>query len=99
MGGGACFGGFSDFGDISDIFSSFFGGGFGGSSSSRRNGPVRGEDIGVRINISFEEAAFGVKRDITYARVQKCPDCNGSGSAAAQAPRPVPTAAVVARSA
>lgn len=46
MGGGAGFGGFSDFGDISDIFSSFFGGGFGGSSSSRRNGPVRGEDIG-----------------------------------------------------
>lgn len=90
MGGGAGFGGFSDFGDISDIFSSFFGGGFGGSSSSRRNGPVRGEDIGVRINISFEEAAFGVKRDITYARVQKCPDCNGSGSAAGSSPETCP---------
>ncbi|MBQ8396806.1 MAG: molecular chaperone DnaJ [Clostridia bacterium] len=82
-GGGAGFGGFGDFGDFGDIFSSFFGGGFGGgSSSARRNAPVRGEDIGVRITISFEEAAFGVKRDISYARVQKCPDCNGSGAAA-----------------
>ena len=85
MGGGAGFSGFGDFGDIGDIFSSFFGGfggSFNGSSSARRNGPVRGEDIGVRITISFEEAAFGVKRDISYARVQKCPDCSGSGAAA-----------------
>lgn len=83
MGGGAGFGGFGDFGDFGDIFSSFFGGGFGGgSSSSRRNAPVRGDDIGVRITISFEEAAFGIKRDISYARVQKCPDCDGSGAAA-----------------
>lgn len=83
MGGGAGFGGFGDFGDFGDIFSSFFGGGFGGSSSgNRRNAPVRGDDIGVRITISFEEAAFGIKRDISYARVQKCPDCDGSGAAA-----------------
>ena len=82
MGGGAGFGGFGDFGDFGDIFSSFFGGGFGGSSSARRNAPTRGEDIGVRITISFEEAAFGIKRDISYARVQKCPDCSGSGAAA-----------------
>ena len=65
MGGGdGGFGGFSaDFGDIGDIFSSFFGGGFGSSSSQRRNGPVRGDDIGVSVTISFEEAVFGVKRD------------------------------------
>ncbi len=80
-GGYGGFGGFSDFGDLGDIFGSFFGGGFGGSSSSqRRNGPMRGEDISVRVTVSFEEAVFGVKKDVTYNRIQKCSDCEGSGA-------------------
>ncbi len=79
---GGGFGGFGDFGDISDIFSSFFGGGFGGGGSSRRrNAPVQGEDIGVRVTVTFEEAAFGVKKEITYNRIQKCDECSGSGAA------------------
>ncbi|MBE6537871.1 MAG: molecular chaperone DnaJ [Ruminococcaceae bacterium] len=88
FGGG--FGGFGDFGDISDIFSSMFGGGFGGSSQRRRNGPIRGDDIGVHITISFEEAAFGTKKDITYNRIQKCPDCEGSGAAKGTSPETCP---------
>ena len=83
-GGYGGYGGFSDFGDIGDIFSSFFGGGFGGgfggSSSNRRNAPQRGEDIGVHITLTFEEAAFGVKKDISYKRIQKCDECHGSGA-------------------
>ena len=79
--GGAYGGGFSDFGDIGDIFSSFFGGGFGGSSGQRRNAPMRGEDIAVRLTVSFEEAAFGTKKDVSYNRIQKCTDCGGSGAA------------------
>ena len=79
--GGAYGGGFGDFGDIGDIFSSFFGGGFGGSSGQRRNAPTRGEDIAVRVTVTFEEAAFGVKKDVTYNRIQKCADCGGSGAA------------------
>ncbi len=76
---GADFGGFGDFGDI---FSSFFGGGFGGSSGGRRaNAPTRGDDIGIRLTISFEEAAFGVKKEVSYNRVQKCSECGGSGAA------------------
>ena len=76
---GADFGGFGDFGDI---FSSFFGGGFGGTSSGRRpNAPTRGDDIGIRLTISFEEAAFGVKKEVSYNRVQKCNECGGSGAA------------------
>ncbi len=75
------FGGFSDFGDLGDIFGSFFGGGFGGSSSQRRNGPMRGEDVSVRVTIGFEEAAFGVKKDVSFNRIQKCSDCDGSGAA------------------
>lgn len=83
-GGYGGYGGFSDFGDIGDIFSSFFGGGFGGgfggSSSSRRNAPQRGEDIGVHVTLTFEEAAFGVKKDVSFKRIQKCDECHGSGA-------------------
>ena len=78
--GAGGFGGFGGFGDFGDIFSSFFGGGFGGQSQ-RRNGPVRGDDIGARVSITFDEAAFGVKKEITYNRICKCPDCSGSGAA------------------
>lgn len=74
------FGGFGDFGDLGDIFGSFFGGGFGSSSGQRRNAPMRGEDISARVTVSFEEAAFGVKKDISYNRIQKCGDCGGSGA-------------------
>ena len=80
-GGYGGYGGFGDFGDIGDIFSSFFGGGFGGSSGQRRNAPTRGEDISVRITVSFDEAAFGTKKDVSYNRIQKCGDCGGSGAA------------------
>lgn len=75
------FGGFGGFGgmdfDMGDIFSSFFG---GGSSSARRNGPVRGEDVVTRLVISFEEAAFGCKKTITFPRTEACSACSGSGA-------------------
>ena len=77
-GGGFDFSGFSGFSDIFDMFGGGFGGGF--SQSQRRNGPARGEDIGVRVTISFEESAFGCKKDITYNRIEKCSDCSGSGA-------------------
>lgn len=77
FGGGAGGFGFDGF-DISDIFSSFFG---GGSQGRRANGPMRGEDVRLRIALSFEEAVFGCKKEISYQRVQKCPDCSGSGAA------------------
>lgn len=80
--GGAGFGGFGDFGDI---FSNIFGGGFG-FGGGQRNGPVRGDDIGARISITFEEAAFGVKKEISFNRVCRCPECNGSGAAKGTTP-------------
>ncbi len=81
-GAGGGFGGFGgmDFGDVSDIFSSFFGGGFGGSSS-RRNAPIQGEDREVRVNLTFEEAVFGCSKDIKFNRIEKCDDCEGTGAA------------------
>lgn len=79
---GGAGGGFGGFGDFGDIFSNIFGGGFGGfGGGARRNGPVRGDDIGARISISFEEAAFGVKKEVAYNRICRCPDCSGSGAA------------------
>ena len=79
FGGGGGFG-FGDF-DMGDIFSSFFGGGFGGSrSQSRANAPVEGDDIGVRVILSFEEAVFGCKKEVSFARVEKCGDCSGTGA-------------------
>ena len=78
---GGGFGGFTDFGDLGDIFGSFFGGGFGGGTRQNRNAPMRGEDVAARVTITFEEAAFGVKKDVSFNRVQKCDDCQGSGAA------------------
>ena len=84
--GGTGFGGF----DFSDIFSSFFGGGgfgggFGGGSSGRSRA-VAGEDVFTRVDISFEEAAFGCKKEVSFNHIEKCPDCNGSGAAKGTSP-------------
>ena len=87
--GGGGYGGFGfdgDFGGFGDIFSSFFGGGFGGGST-RRNGPVRGDDVYVRITIGFEEAAFGCKKEISFNRIEKCPDCSGTGAKKGTSPQ------------
>ena len=76
FGGFGGFGGFGDiFGDLGDIF------GFGSGSGARRNGPMRGESVRVGVTLSFEEAAFGCKKDITVGRVEECPDCKGTGCA------------------
>lgn len=72
------FGGFSGFGGFGDIFSEVFG---GGSSRHSRNGPRRGEDIGIRLEVTFEEAAFGTEKELSYYRIENCGSCNGSGSA------------------
>ena len=77
--GGGGFGGFSGFGDFGDIFSDIFGG--GGSRASSANAPRRGEKVGARIEITFEEAAFGVEKEVTAARIENCAACSGSGSA------------------
>ena len=96
-GGGGGFSGFSgfgggDFSDLGDIFSSFFGGGFGSSSQSgrRRNGPVDGSDLSARVSISFEEAVFGCKKEFSYNRIEKCKDCGGTGSANGSQPEVCP---------
>lgn len=78
--GGGGFGGFGADFDFGDIFSSFFGGGGGGSSRSRANMPMDGDDVMTRITISFEEAVFGCKRDVSFARVEACSECGATGA-------------------
>ncbi len=87
--GGFGGGGFSGDFDFGDIFSDLFGGGsfggFGGgfSSSSRRNNakaPRKGQDIRIRLNITFEEAAFGTKKEIELPIEENCQHCSGTGA-------------------
>ncbi len=83
--GGGGFDGSFDFGDLGDIFGSFFGGGFGGSQRTR-NGPQRGESLRLGLTISFEEAAFGCEKEVQVDRVESCDACRGSGAAAGTSP-------------
>jgi len=77
---GSGFGGFGGFGDLGDIFGEFFGGG-----ASRRgaasNAPRRGENVGCKLELTFEEAAFGCEKEVSTQRIEQCTSCKGSGSA------------------
>lgn len=77
--GGGGFSGFGDFGDLGDLFGSFFGG--GRSSGRAANAPRAGESIGVRLDLTFVEAAFGCEKEVTVKRTESCAACNGTGSA------------------
>ena len=85
--GGDPFGG-SGF-DVSDIFDSFFGG-FGGGRRSNPNAPRRGSDIETTVVISFEEAAKGCRKEVTFQQIETCDECHGSGAAAGSSPTTCP---------
>lgn len=78
-------GGYRDYSaDFSDIFEEFFGGlgGFGFSSGRRqpRNSPRRGRDLQMQVTLTFEEAVFGVEKEIEFQRDETCSRCGGSGA-------------------
>lgn len=64
--------------DLSDIFEEFFG--FGGGSRRSRNAPRRGADLSSRVQITFEEAVFGVEKEVEITRDELCTACRGTGS-------------------
>lgn len=85
--GGRGFGGFSDFSsfngfeefDLGDIFGGIFGGGPAGGRAGQRSG--RGQDVAVDMDITLEEAARGVKKEIHLRKNAVCSECGGSGAA------------------
>ena len=95
--GGGGYGDFSGFGgfggvdfDLGSIFSDFFGGAAGNGGSTRRNGPMKGENVAAQLRVSFEEAAFGTEKDVTVHRIETCTACSGSGCKAGSAPETCP---------
>lgn len=70
-----------DFSDFADVFGDLFGfGGFGRTSQRARNAPRRGADLQYRLDLTFEEAVFGVEKEIEITRDELCATCNGSGA-------------------
>jgi molecular chaperone DnaJ len=70
-----------DFSDFTDIFSDLFGfGGFGRSTTRSRNAPRRGADLQYPLDLDFEQAVFGVEKEIEITRDEVCSTCNGSGA-------------------
>jgi len=77
----AGYGGMGGFGDLfSEVFSDFFGG------RGRRGQGMRGADLRYNLKISFEEAAFGVKKELEVPRLERCEPCSGSGAAKGTSP-------------
>ena len=77
FGGFSGFEGFSGFGGFDDLFNMFTGGSTG---STRRNGPVQGDDIRMNITLTFEEAAKGCAKEINLSRTETCEECKGTGA-------------------
>lgn len=75
-------GGIPDFStvDFSDIFEELFG--FGGmrGSSRRRNAPRAGADLRLNVKLEFEEAVFGVEKEVDFTRDETCATCSGTGA-------------------
>ncbi len=74
---------YGDMGGFADIFESIFSG-FGGtggpSSSGRRNGPIRGDDLRLDLKLDFREAVFGGEKQIRIPHLESCKVCQGNGA-------------------
>ena len=91
-GGGAGYGGFGGFEDIFDMFTGGGFGGFGGGrSTQRQNAPQRGSDLQYNLQLTFEEAAFGCKKEFKFQRNATCDQCGGSGAKPGTQPQTCPT--------
>src|ERR1700752_817619 len=77
--------GFEDI--FSGIFGEFFGGGRGGRSANRAR---RGDDLRYNLDLTFEEAAFGIEKTISVPRMATCEACHGKGTRAGTSPKTCP---------
>jgi len=87
-GNGGFPGGFDFSGSFSDIFSDIFQDFFGGGRQGRQQRGLRGDDLRYRMVITFEEAVFGVEKEIVYPRLTECGKCLGDGVEPGHSPVP-----------
>ncbi|MCQ2789828.1 MAG: molecular chaperone DnaJ [bacterium] len=81
----------SGFGDINDIFNSFFGG-FGFSQREvDPNAPQQGDDLRIDIELEFKDAVFGISKEIKIDHLETCPSCKGTGAEKGSTPVKCPT--------
>ena len=82
------------FGDLNDIFNSFFGGfsgGFGYGGRPDSNAPQTGDDLRVDVEVTFEEAVFGVSKEVKFDHLEQCSECGGTGAEKGSKPITCPT--------
>ncbi len=82
--------GFSSFDDIFSSFGDLFGGVFSGARA-RRDGPRKGRDLAYQLEMTFEEAATGIERELEFERPTECVYCGGSGAKSPDAIRECPS--------
>jgi len=74
-------------GDLGDIFGDLFGEMFNmGTRAGRASRAARGRDIKFDLRLEFEEAVFGIEREINIRRAEACNDCSGTGSEGGRQP-------------
>jgi molecular chaperone DnaJ len=82
--GGFDFDGLSGFGDLfANLFGGAFdGGAFGGApfGATQQRGPARGDDLAIEVELTLEEAAFGLEKEIAFTAQGVCPECEGAGT-------------------
>lgn len=89
---GGGFGGFDDifggggFGGFGDIFGDLFGGG----GSSRKTGPMQGDNVRTSVRITFEESVFGTEKELDLTLKEECGHCHGTGAKPGTSPTTCP---------
>ena len=85
-GAGGGFSGFDGTIDFQDIFGDLFGDMFGQQRGGRRSRAQRGADLREDLTLEFEEAIFGVSKQVQVRRLEECDQCKGSGVAPGKSP-------------
>ena len=90
LGGAAGAADMGDMGGFADLFETFFSG-FGGAAAAqaggrRRSGPRQGDDLRLDLTISFQEAVFGIEKEVQVRHLETCSTCSGSGAKAGSGP-------------
>jgi molecular chaperone DnaJ len=76
-----------NFGGFGDLFEAFFG---GATTTAKRRAPKKGSDLQVKLALAFEEAVFGVEKEVEVSRVEHCSLCRGIGSKPGTNPQKCP---------